>query len=361
MILERERWYQELLGRDAFRLPREAAKSFAGTTILVTGGAGSIGSELVWRLHELDAARIVVFDNAEDRLYQLHRELQITQYEQVELVLGDINSRKEILWVLEKYHPQVVFHAAAHKHVDFLEAQVLAAVRTNVFGTRNVLTASLASGVESIVVLSSDKATNPVSVLGATKRVAELLVLANCEQANVSAVRLCNVLGTTGSLLPLVAEQAKKGVVRITDESADRYFIAPKEAADLLLSAASACENGVLIPAVASRLDIRALVDKILQHSGSDEAQIKFEIIGLRRGERLSEELYSDEEVLESSTADGLMKAGAAERDVRDLRAGIEQLEDAYSTGDDNLVIEKLMKVVPGYKSAVKVSTPLSQ
>ena len=361
MMLEREHWYQELLGRDAFRLPREAAKSFAGTTILVTGGAGSIGSELVWRLHELDAARVVVFDNAEDRLYQLHRKLQAAERNQVELVLGDINSRTEMLWVLEKHRPQVVFHAAAHKHVDFLEGQVLAAVRTNVFGTRNVLTASLASGVESIVVLSSDKATNPVSVLGATKRVAELLVLANCEQANVSAVRLCNVLGTAGSLLPLVAEQAQTGVVQITDESADRYFIAPTEAADLLLSAASACENGVLIPAVASRLNIRALVDKILQHSGSDEAQIKFEITGLRPGERLSEQLYSDEEALKSSTADGLMKAGAAERDVRDLRADIEELEDAYSTGDDNLVVEKLMKVVPGYKPSVKVSTPVSQ
>ena len=112
---------------------------------------------------------------------------------------------------LEKHRPQVVFHAAAHKHVDFLEGQVLGAVRTNVFGTRNVLTASVASGVESIVVLSSDKATNPISVLGVTKRVAELLVLANCEQANVSAVRLCNVLGTAGSLLPLVAEQVAKG------------------------------------------------------------------------------------------------------------------------------------------------------
>jgi FlaA1/EpsC-like NDP-sugar epimerase len=361
MMLEREHWYQELLGRDAFRLPREAARRFAGTTILVTGGAGSIGSELVWRLHELDAARVVVFDNAEDRLYQLHRKLQAAQRDQVELVLGDINSLKEMQWVLEKHRPQVVFHAAAHKHVDFLETQVLAAVRTNVFGTRNVLTASLASGVETIVVLSSDKATTPVSVLGATKRLAELLVLANYEQANVSAVRLCNVLGTAGSLLPLVTEQARKGVVQITDESADRYFIAPSEAADLLLSAASACESGVLIPAVASRLNIRTLVDKILQHSINDETQIKFEITGLRPGERLSEQLYSDEEVLKSSPADGLMKAATAEREFRGLRAGVEDLEDGYSTGDDNLVLEKLMKVVPGYKSSVKVSTPVSQ
>jgi FlaA1/EpsC-like NDP-sugar epimerase len=361
MMADREHWYQELLGRDTFRLPREAASSFAGTTILVTGGAGSIGSELVWRLQELSAARVVVFDNAEDRLYQLHRKLQAAQRDGVELVLGDINSRTEMLWVLAKHRPQVVFHAAAHKHVDFLEGQVLAAVRTNVFGTRNVLTASLASGVESIVVLSSDKATNPVSVLGVTKRVAELLVLANYEPANVSAVRLCNVLGTAGSLLPLVAEQAQRGVVQITDESADRYFIEPMEAADLLLSAASACENGVLIPAVASRLNIRTLVDKILQHSGSDDAQIKFEITGLRPGERLSEQLYSDEEVLKSSTADGLMKAVTAEQGVRDLRAGIEELDDAYSTGDDNLVLEKLMRVVPAHKSSVKVSAPVSQ
>jgi FlaA1/EpsC-like NDP-sugar epimerase len=361
MMLDRERWFEELLGRDVFRLPREAARSFAGTTILVTGGAGSIGSELVWRVHELDAAQVVVFDNAEDRLYQLHRKLQVAQRDRVELVLGDINSRNEMQWALEKYRPQVVFHAAAHKHVDFLEGQVLAAVRTNVFGTRNVLTASLASGVESIVVLSSDKATNPVSVLGATKRVAELLVLANCEQANVSAVRLCNVLGTAGSLLPLIAEQAQTGVVRITDESADRYFISPTEASDLLLSAASACENGVLIPAVASRLNIKALVDRVLQHLGSDEAKIKFEITGLRPGERLSEQLYSDEEVLKSSPADGLMKATTAEHDVRDLRVGVEELEDAYSTGEDNLVLEKLMKVVPGYKCLVKVSTPVSQ
>jgi FlaA1/EpsC-like NDP-sugar epimerase len=362
MMLEREHWYQELLGRDVFRLPRDAARSLAGTTVLVTGGAGSIGSELVWRLHGLNAARVVVFDNAEDRLYRLHCELLRSKSEQIELVLGDVNSAKEVQWALEKHRPQIVLHAAAHKHVDFLEAQVLAAVRTNVFGTRNVLSASLASGVESIVVLSSDKATNPVGVLGATKRAAELLVLADCEQANVAAVRLCNVLGTTGSLLPLVAEQAETRVVHITDEAADRYFIAPVEAADLLLSAASACEHGILIPAAASKLNIRALVDKILQHLGSDEAQIKFEMTGLRPGERLSEQLYSDEEVLKSSAAGGLMRATTADcGDVRDLRAGIEELEDAYSTGDDSLVVEKLMKVVPRFKSSVKVGTPVAE
>jgi FlaA1/EpsC-like NDP-sugar epimerase len=360
-MMEREQWHRDLLGRDTFRLPRVAARSLAGTSIVVTGGAGSIGSEVLRRLCELDAARVVVFDNAEDRLYQLHCELQRTRNTRVELVLGDVNSLREMQCVLEKYRPQAVFHAAAYKHVDFLEGQVLAAVRTNVFGTKNVLTASLESGAESIVLLSSDKATNPISVLGATKRVAELLVLANCERASISAVRLCNVLGTSGSLLPLVAEQVKMGVVRITDEAADRYFIAPDEAADLLLSAATAREEGILIPSLTSRLNIRALVNKIIRQSGVDDRKVEFEVTGLRAGERLSEELHSETEVPQSSTADGLMKIEAAQFDFRDLRMGIGELEDAYSTGDENLVIEKLTTIVSDYKPSSKVSTPVSQ
>jgi FlaA1/EpsC-like NDP-sugar epimerase len=358
-MMPREHWYRDILGRDTFRLPRESARSFGGKSILVTGGAGSIGSELVRRLRGLNAARIVVFDNAEDRLYQLHCELQRTQDDQVQLVLGDVNSAREVRWVLERHRPQIIFHAAAHKHVDFLEGQVLAAVRTNVFGTRNFLTACLESEAESIVVLSSDKATNPISVLGATKRVAELLVLENCERASVSAVRLCNVLGTNGSLLPLVTEQAKTGVVRISDEAADRFFIAPNEAADLLLSAATAREQGVLIPALASRLNIRALVNKIIQYSAADD-EIEFEITGLRLGERLSEELHSDSEAVQSSTADGLMKI-AAGHDFRNLSAGIEELEDAYSAGDERLVIDKLANIVPEYEPSNKASTPVAQ
>ncbi len=359
MTLEHEQWYRDLLGRDTFRTSGESARTFSGKSILVTGGAGSIGSELVRRLCGSKAARIVVFDNAEDRLYQLHCELQRAQDDAVELVLGDVNSEKELNWTLEKHRPQIVFHAAAHKHVDLLEGQVMAAVRTNVFGTRNVVRASLDSGAESIVVLSSDKAINPISVLGATKRVAELLVLANCERKKMSAVRLCNVLGTTGSLLPLVIEQAKTGVVRITDEAADRYFIAPNEAADLLLSAAAAHEDGILIPATASRLNIRALVNKIIQLSGADD-HIQFEITGLRPGEKLNEELHSDAEVVELSTADGLLKVTGAD-DFRDLRVGLQELEDAYSAGDENLVIDKLTNIVPEYQPSTKLSTPIAQ
>jgi FlaA1/EpsC-like NDP-sugar epimerase len=358
---ERELWFRSVLKRDLFRLPKQAEGSFKGKSILITGGAGSIGSELLRRLRELDPATIVVFDNAEDRLYRLHCELQRTGGDGVEIVLGDINSASGLEWVLEKHSPQMVFHAAAYKHVDFLEAQPLAAVRTNVFGTRNVLRASLASGVESVVVLSSDKATNPISVLGATKRAAEHLVRASDEPANVSAVRLCNVLETAGSLVPLVLEQAKAGVVRITHDAAERYFIAPSEAADLLLSAASCGEGGILVPAHTSRLNIRDLASRIVDDMGPGCANVKMDLVGLRPGERLTEGLCAASELIQPSAARGLQKATATKPDLDDINDRLGELEDALLTGDENLVIQSLMDVVPEYKPSYKLSVPVSQ
>ena len=358
--MERERWYEELLGRDRFQLPREAGRSLASKRYLVTGGAGSIGSELVRRLRKLNPEKLIAFDNAEDRLYQLHRELACAGDDRTELVLGDVNSPRELRWILEKYRPDVVFHAAAHKHVDFLETQVLAAVRTNVFGTRNVLATSTAAGVETVVVLSSDKATNPVSVLGASKRAAELLVLMNASESQVSAVRLCNVLGTAGSLLPLVIEQARTGMVSITDNDADRYFVSPQEAADLLMSAASAGECGVLVPTEASRLNIHALVRRIIQDLG-EGGKIRLEVTGLRAGEKLHEELYSEAEIVESATAAGLIKVSGPEFDGAAFFAALEALERAYFAGDESLVAEKLVNLVPEYRAAGRAPIPVSQ
>ena len=359
MKSEREVPFSDLLNRQLFRLPDAAAQKVAGKTILITGGAGSIGSELLRRLRELDPATIVAFDNAEDRLYRLHCELQRSGSGGVELVLGDVTSPRELEWVLEKYSPRLVFHAAAYKHVDFLETQILAAVRTNVFGTRNVLTKCQSAGVETIVVLSSDKATNPVSVLGATKRVSELLVTESGGRSDISAVRLCNVLGSAGSLMPLVLEQTKAGVVRITDNAAERYFISPDEAAELLLSAASVREQGVLIPMCASRLNIRELASRIVEEMGPGLAQVRMEIVGLRPGERLSEELYQSSELVIPSDAPGLLKATATNHVSVD--DGLRELEDAFSTRDEGLVIESLMNLVPDYRPSQKVSIPLSQ
>ncbi|HLH09333.1 MAG TPA: polysaccharide biosynthesis protein [Terriglobales bacterium] len=344
-IADRENWYRELLGRAPFELPLVNARMLAGKRIFVTGGAGSIGSELVRRVRQLNPAELIVFDNAEDRLYQLYREFR-AKPGQPELILGDINSVDELELAFTRHRPEIVFHAAAHKYVDFLESQILAAVRTNVFGTRNVLAASAVAGVECVVVLSSDKATNPASVLGATKRAAELMVLQTAAPA-VCSVRLCNVLGTAGSLLPLVLEQAERGVVTVTDNQAERYFVAPNEAAQLLLSAAIAKEPGIFVPVNTSKLNIRNLVEKILRASNRTAM---IQIVGLRPGEKQAEELYSNSEQLSAARAAGLLKVTKPVEQSTPLFVLLDRLEDAHSRRDENAVIDALLTIVPEYK-----------
>lgn len=351
MRVDFQNWADDLLMRQPFQLPAHSLKHLVGKRFLVTGGAGSIGSMLVEKLVSLQPATVIVLDNAEDRLYALQR--QHGKSSSVQYVLGDINFREDLNRVCRKHRPHIVFHAAAHKYIDFLEAQPFAAVRTNVFGTRNVLEESADGAAVRIVVLSSDKASSPVSVLGATKRLSELLTL-QCSNASVCVVRLCNVLGSAGSLLPLIKEQMRSGTVKVTDNAAERYFISPREAADLLLSAASVDQRGILIPAHSSRLNIRKLVESIIADAPAEHVQI--EVTGLRPGERLSEELYSSGENVEAS-AEGLLKlTGSRPR----ARLELSRLEQALYKRDGSQVIEEMQLLLPEYRPANSTVIPLA-
>ena len=293
----------DLLGRKEVKLDQQSLKSnIKCKTVLVTGAGGSIGSELCRQIAQFCPARLLLLGHGENSIYLIHKELSSRYKDDIELIpiIADIQDRERIFHIMETYRPDRVYHAAAHKHVPLMEYNPTEAVKNNIYGTRNVAEAAKAADVAKFVMISTDKAVNPPNVMGATKRVAEMVVTSLNEEGKTlfSAVRFGNVLGSRGSVVPLFKEQiAKGGPITVTDFRMTRYFMTIPEASRLVIQAGALMQGGeVFVLDMGEPVKILDLAKKMITLSGHTEEEIQIQEAGIRPGEKLYEELLSAKE-----------------------------------------------------------------
>lgn len=308
LIQTREIDPQDLLGRNPIQINlRESLSYLRDKRVLVTGAGGSIGSELCRQLLSGGAERLYLFGHGENSIYEIERELRILQEEGVGEkativpVIGELQDRDYVRFILKRLRADVIFHAAAYKHVPMLEANPVSAVQNNVFGTLNLLDAAEEAGTKRLVLISTDKVVDPVSVYGTSKRIAEDLVLSRNghEKREFMVVRFGNVLGSRGSIIPLFRKQIEKGgPVTITEPEASRYFMTIPEASSLVLQSGGVGVGGELyLLDMGEPILIRELAEQMVRFYGySPGSDIELRYIGLRPGERRSEQLHSRDE-----------------------------------------------------------------
>lgn len=295
---------EDLLGRDEVQLDMNKIKDqLTGKTVLVTGAGGSIGSEISRQIARFGPAKLLLLGHGENSIYTIEMELRKTIAPDTELipVIADVQDYDRILDVMTLHRPDVVYHAAAHKHVPLMESNPTEAVKNNIYGTKNVANAAHISGVESFVMISTDKAVNPPNVMGASKRFAEMIVqnLAKRSETKFVAVRFGNVLGSRGSVIPLFKKQiAAGGPVTVTDPEMTRYFMTIPEASRLVIQAGSLARGGeVFVLDMGEPVKIVDLAKNLIRLSGYSEGEIEIRFSGIRPGEKLFEELLNEDEI----------------------------------------------------------------
>ncbi|WP_371498769.1 polysaccharide biosynthesis protein [Kitasatospora sp. NBC_00374] len=339
-----------------------------GRRVLVTGAGGSIGSELCRQVNAFGPAELYMLDHDESNLHRLQLEIWgEALLTDDSLVIADIRDRPRIQQIFRDLKPEVVFHAAAHKHLPLLERHPSEAVKSNVLGTDNLVEAALATGVERFVLISTDKAADPTSVLGASKRLAELIVQANARDARnlgtgvFTAVRFGNVLGSRGSLLSVLAEQFRSGgPVTVTHPDVTRFFMTIEEAVGLVLEAGRMAEGGeVFVLDMGEPVRIVDLVHNFARQvqMGADEVEIRY--TGLRAGEKLNEALFSEREE-RLPTAHSRIYATVAEHSAvpEDLAGGLTGLYEAAADNSDIEVRRRLAELLPGYRTPEVEAVP---
>ena len=296
---------EDLLGRDPVELDQTMIeKQLRGKKILVTGAGGSIGSEICRQVAKFKPKEIIILGHGENSIYQLNMELvgKYSQHFTITPVIADVQDRKRIFEVMDKYKPDVVYHAAAHKHVPLMEINPREAVKNNILGTRNVAEAASHARVKSFVMVSTDKAVNPPNIMGATKRLCEMIVqdmATRSEYTKFVAVRFGNVLGSRGSVIPLFKKQiAEGGPVTVTHPDIVRYFMTIPEAAQLVIQAGSLARGGeIFVLDMGKPVKIVDLAKNLIRLSGFSEGDIEIKFTGLRPGEKMYEELLNEGEV----------------------------------------------------------------
>ena len=296
---------EDLLGRDPVQLDQTMIeKQLRGKKILVTGAGGSIGSEICRQVAKFKPKEIVILGHGENSIYQLNMELvgKYSQHFTITPVIADVQDRKRIFEVMDKYKPDVVYHAAAHKHVPLMELNPREAVKNNILGTRNVAEAASHARVKAFVMVSTDKAVNPPNIMGATKRLCEMIVqdmATRSEYTKFVAVRFGNVLGSRGSVIPLFKKQiAEGGPITVTHPDIVRYFMTIPEAAQLVIQAGSLARGGeIFVLDMGKPVKIVDLAKNLIRLSGFDEGDIEIKFTGLRPGEKMYEELLNEGEV----------------------------------------------------------------
>ncbi|CAH0211935.1 nucleoside-diphosphate sugar epimerase/dehydratase [Peribacillus sp. Bi134] len=295
---------EDLLGREPVELDINSISEYVtGKTILVTGAGGSIGSEICRQICRFSPGTLIILGHGENSIYQIDMELKKLYDNQIEIIpiIADIQDRDRIFEVMETYRPDVVYHAAAHKHVPLMEYNPREAVKNNVFGTKNVAEAADTFRVGTFVMISSDKAVNPTNVMGSTKRIAEMVIqqMAKNSTTKFVAVRFGNVLGSRGSVIPLFKKQIQAGgPVTVTHPEMTRYFMTIPEASRLVIQASSLARGGeIFVLDMGEPVKIVDLATNLIQLSGYSIDEIGIEFSGIRPGEKLFEELLNEDEI----------------------------------------------------------------
>lgn len=294
---------EDLLGREPVELDVDGiAKYISGETILVTGAGGSIGSEICRQIARFSPRQLILLGHGENSIYTIEMELRRTVPDlSIDTEIADIQDRDKMYAIMQKRRPYVIFHAAAHKHVPLMERNPEEAVKNNIIGTKNVAEAADMAGVNTFVMISSDKAVNPTSVMGATKRIAEMVIqhMDMISETRFVAVRFGNVLGSRGSIIPLFKEQIKNGgPVTVTHPEMERYFMTIPEASRLVLQAGSLAGGGeVFVLDMGEPVKIVDLAKNLIRLSGYSEEDIGIKFTGIRPGEKMFEELLDENEL----------------------------------------------------------------
>jgi len=355
----REVRIEDLLGRQPVSLDLgPVAREVTGRTILITGAAGSIGSELARQLASFRPARLILFERAETPLYFIN--LEITRaHPEIDVVpaMGDVTDGSRVEHTMARYRPDYVFHAAAYKHVPMLEANIREAVRNNVLGTRNVAESSGRHNVRKFVLISTDKAVNPSSVMGATKRIAERILLGSalCRNAPTEfrVVRFGNVLGSDGSVIPLFQRQLAAGhPLTVTHPEVRRYFMTIPEAVQLVLQAAVLPEAAARISMLEMGEPVRILylAEQMIRLSGlTPYKDVPIVFTGLRPGEKLDEELTSKVEATMPTVVEKIRLVNTDEADAETLAYGLDRIDALVAVGTDQEVREAIRALVPEY------------
>ncbi|MCX7747149.1 MAG: polysaccharide biosynthesis protein [Clostridia bacterium] len=349
---------EDLLGRDPINLELEEITLYLqGKVVLVTGGGGSIGSELCRQIAAFNPKRLIILDNYENNAYDIQNELTYF-YPDLDLItiIANVREKHRIDSIFSKYKPDVVFHAAAHKHVPLMEANPTEAIKNNVFGTLNVAEAADRFGAKRFVLISTDKAVNPTNIMGATKRIAEMIIQAIDRHSKTEyvAVRFGNVLGSNGSVIPLFKKQIEQGgPVTVTHPEVIRYFMTIPEAVQLVLQAGAMAEGGeIFVLDMGEPVKIYDLAKNLIKLSGFEpEADIKIEFTGLRPGEKLYEELLLAEEGLEATKNDMIHVAKPLFTDFAMLKREIDCMKEVIMTNSEG-VMDYIKVIVPNYKKA---------
>lgn len=329
----------DLLGREEVSLDLESiSHQLEGQTILVTGAGGSIGSEICRQVLAFEPAKLILLGHGENSIYSIHRELTtLDPQRKVEIlpIIADIQDRERIFYLMEKYHPTIVYHTAAHKHVPLMEYNPTEAIKNNINGTKNVAEAAKKNHVKNFVMISSDKANRPPNVMGATKRIAEMLItsLNQSGETKFSAVRFGNVLGSRGSVIPLFKEQILRGgPIIVTDFRMTRYFMTIPEASRLVIQSGALAKGGeIFVLDMDKPIKIVDLAKNMIHLSGYTEEDIEIVETGIRPGEKLYEELLLEKEKKETQIFEKIFVGDIKGFSLKEVTQLIEQLPEDES------------------------------
>ncbi len=346
---------EDLLGRDPIQInTEEVLNSVHNKVILVTGGGGSIGSELCRQIAAHQPKQLIILDIYENSVYEIQQEL-LRKYPELNQVvlIASVRNTARIEKIFETYHPDIVYHAAAHKHVPLMETSPNEAIKNNVFGTYKTAQAAAKCGVKKFVLISTDKAVNPTNIMGASKRICEMVIqmMNHTTETNFVAVRFGNVLGSNGSVIPLFKQQiAAGGPVTVTDPNIIRYFMTIPEAVSLVLQAGAYARGGeIFVLNMGEPVKILDLATNLIKLSGykpGEDIEIKF--TGLRPGEKMYEELLMNEEGLKETANKMIFIGKPIEFDEEEFRRQLDLLEQE-AVNEDGDIRKEVMKIVPTY------------